>query len=712
MNKTILILFIIISATKLQAQNGVAINTSGASPDASAVLDVSATTQGVLIPRVNIADLSTATPVTSPVTSLLVYNTNSTTGPGFFFWDGTAWASFSAEKLNDLGDAKTTASDQSLFLGSLAGNAATGANNVGVGYNALNTLNSGTGNTAIGAGAGSSVTGSDNILIGKSVLPAANGNSNELNIGDLIYGAKVYNATGNIGIGNGNNAPDASALLDMSSTTMGLLIPQMTQTQRDAISTPATGLMIYQTDGTAGFYYYDGSVWTSATGAKAINDLTDGKTFAEDVFLGVGAGSAATSAQANTGVGKNALSNTTGFSNTALGWNAGGQLENGNSNILIGEDAQASTATSSNELNIGDLIYGTNVSNATGSVGIGNGNNAPDASAVLDIQSTTNGILIPRMDQAQRDAISSPATSLMVYQTDNTPGFYYYNGSSWVSTFGAQAINDLSDATYSSTTNTLGLGPSASSSGTFEVAVGEGALQNSSGTNNTAVGYQAGNAVTSGINNVYLGLWAGKVATSGDANVGVGKEALVTLTTGSDNIRIGFGSGNVTTGSNNIIIGNSTTTVPTNTADGQINIGNTIHGTGAYTSTAKIGIGDGNSAPTSTLDVSGSVSKSIVVKTASYTATDQDYTIIFNTSSTVTLNLPTASTCSGRVYVIKTLFVTGSATVTIDPDGSESIFYHSSAATIDIGDVGSERHSVTIQSDGTRWYVISDIVFP
>ena len=35
----------------------------------------------------------------------------------------------------------------------------------------------------------------------------------------------------------------------------------MTETQRDAISSPATGLMIYQTDGTVGFYYYNGSSW-------------------------------------------------------------------------------------------------------------------------------------------------------------------------------------------------------------------------------------------------------------------------------------------------------------------------------------------------------------------------------------------------------------------------------------------------------------------
>ena len=63
-------------------------------------------------------------------------------------------------------------------------------------------------------------------------------------------------------VGVGTTTPDASSALDITSTTKGLLIPRMTETQRDAISSPATGLMIYQTDGTVGFYYYNGSSWT------------------------------------------------------------------------------------------------------------------------------------------------------------------------------------------------------------------------------------------------------------------------------------------------------------------------------------------------------------------------------------------------------------------------------------------------------------------
>jgi len=57
---------------------------------------------------------------------------------------------------------------------------------------------------------------------------------------------------------------------------------------------------------------------------------------------------------------------------------------------------------------------------------------APNASSMLDVSSTTTGILIPRMTEAQRTAIASPATGLLVYQTDGAvDGFYFYNGSAW-----------------------------------------------------------------------------------------------------------------------------------------------------------------------------------------------------------------------------------------------------------------------------------------
>lgn len=63
--------------------------------------------------------------------------------------------------------------------------------------------------------------------------------------------------------------------------------------------------------------------------------------------------------------------------------------------------------------------------------------NKADTSAMLDIASTTKGLLAPRMTSVQKTAIVTPATGLLVYQTDGTPGFYYYNGTAWVAVQGA-----------------------------------------------------------------------------------------------------------------------------------------------------------------------------------------------------------------------------------------------------------------------------------
>ena len=64
-------------------------------------------------------------------------------------------------------------------------------------------------------------------------------------------------------------------------------------------------------------------------------------------------------------------------------------------------------------------------------VGINTNGNSPDASSMLDVQSTNSGILIPRMTAAERDNITSPAISLTVFNTDDNQ-FYYYNGTTWV----------------------------------------------------------------------------------------------------------------------------------------------------------------------------------------------------------------------------------------------------------------------------------------
>jgi hypothetical protein len=66
----------------------------------------------------------------------------------------------------------------------------------------------------------------------------------------------------------------------------------------------------------------------------------------------------------------------------------------------------------------------------SGEVGIGTTN--PGSSSLLELSSTTQGLVLPRMTKAQRNAIASPVAGMAIYQTDNTPGLRVYNGTNWM----------------------------------------------------------------------------------------------------------------------------------------------------------------------------------------------------------------------------------------------------------------------------------------
>ncbi|MBU0765372.1 MAG: hypothetical protein KJ607_11115 [Bacteroidetes bacterium] len=87
---------LILSRVITTKAQGFAINSDGSAPDASAMLDVVSTNKGVLLPRVTLTGTGSASPLTSPATSLMVYNT-ATTGdvtPGYYWWDGIQWVRF------------------------------------------------------------------------------------------------------------------------------------------------------------------------------------------------------------------------------------------------------------------------------------------------------------------------------------------------------------------------------------------------------------------------------------------------------------------------------------------------------------------------------------------------------------------------------------------------------------------------------------------
>jgi len=113
-------------------------------------------------------------------------------------------------------------------------------------------------------------------------------------------------------------------------------------------------------------------------------------------------------------------------------------------------------------------------------------------------------------------------------------------------------------------------------------------------------------------------------------------------------------------------------------------------------------VGIGSTAPASTLQVGGSFAAAITVKTASYTATAGDHTILCNnTAGAITLSLPTATDCAGRMYVIKKISGAGNNVIVAGYNGTETV---DGSTTYTIT---SQYTAVVLQSDGANWYILS-----
>ncbi|MCC3156166.1 hypothetical protein LJ737_02900 [Hymenobacter sp. 15J16-1T3B] len=254
-----------------------------------------------------------------------------------------------------------------------------------------------------------------------------------------------------VGIGTGAAAPAASAMLEVASTTKGMLVPRMTQAQRTAISSPAQGLLVYQTDGTAGFYYN-----TSATSTAAWLWLPD-KASAGD---NLGNGTATSAVKLN----GNSLSN------------------NGTGGISI-VDAGHVTITGNNTVTGNSTIGGT--ASVTGNASVlgvvGVGTATPDSKAVLDISSTTKGLLPPRMSKTQRDAMGTPTVGMLIVQTDNTPGLYQYTATGWASV-GAGVYTAESSSSGAAPTSAVTVNPSVTNIVYTDNGVGNGTVTLGTGT--------------------------------------------------------------------------------------------------------------------------------------------------------------------------------------------------------------------------------------
>lgn len=275
-------------------------------------------------------------------------------------------------------------------------------------------------------------------------------------------------ALAQVGVGTLN--PDASAALDVTATDKGMLVPRVTTTQRNAISSPATGLLVFNTT-TNQFEFYTGTAWVSTTGWTS-NSGTPASSFAlsaptgiqstATANYGVGASSLASlttgdnntavgydalgdvsTGLANTAVGYQALSLSTGSNNTAMGKSAGAANTTGSNNTFVGT---ASNASSSGLTNATALGYGAEVaasnsiqlgnSNVTSvttngslitSTGLGVGVSSLNSNAAVEIGSTDKGVLLPRLSTSNVNAMQTPTEGLMIYNT-STQKVQVYTG--------------------------------------------------------------------------------------------------------------------------------------------------------------------------------------------------------------------------------------------------------------------------------------------
>jgi len=334
------------------------------------------------------------------------------------------------------------------------------------------------------------------------------------------------------------------------------------------------------------------------------------------------------------------------------------------------------------------------------------------ASSVLDVKSTSKGLLAPRMTALQRSAIAAPAAGLLVYQTDGSSGYYYYNGAAWTSFAsgsGSQWTTSGSNIYYS--LGNVGIG-NASPGNKLDVGGNLGI----SGVSAPSILYiDAHNSTTNIAKIVFL-----NTSSTGDYQISGDGGDIFWQGGGGRNLQMGAYHGmdfygarlsttamafNAGTSSNyNSRFVNTTDAVgiiiqanATQTRD--LQQWNTSSGTvlNVVDHTGNVGIG--TSAPISMLDLHGSLSLPITTITANYTVGANDYTILCNNSGSITLTLPTAIGITGRVYVIKKLT---NKQITIDGNGSETI---DGAATIV---TSTQWSSYMIQSNGAAgWFVIS-----
>jgi hypothetical protein len=287
----------------------------------------------------------------------------------------------------------------------------TGQENVAIGHDAGSNITSGSFNIAIGYGSLIQTdVGSDNIAIGDQAGEAnTNGNSN------IYIGVKAaeINANGNNNTVIGSNANQAGS--SDTSVFLGYNAGYNATSNNSVFIGPNAG-------------YYESKNETLHIANTDTKTLIYGDF--DKGYVGI-----------NTTSPTNALHVSASTNPLKLE----GLQSSSETNYLVTDTSGVVSYTS---VSPGGGISGSGTLNYipkwTGSTGLGNsiiyssgssvgiGTTSPNASAILELSSTTQGVLFPRMTKAQRNLISSPPVGLIVYLTDTNEGLYIYKSTGWV----------------------------------------------------------------------------------------------------------------------------------------------------------------------------------------------------------------------------------------------------------------------------------------